>query len=154
MSNISVSKDAYGVLTLFTTAGKTVGVAPVPCFPWRDVNVYISVRDGQGKELVLIHDLTSLDESSQQALKSSLLETSFMLNIKKVISIDTEFEIRSWRVETEQGDFQFQTRLDEWPQKINGHGLFIRDVAGNILSISDVNGMDEHSQRVLWPYMD
>ena len=57
----------------------------------------------QGQEITLIKNLRSLDDESRTAVETALSESAFIMDIEKIISIETEYEIRNWQVITRQG---------------------------------------------------
>jgi len=154
MKNLHIRQTADGGLNVSINKDNPVNVIPSRCFPWSRNNQYISLRDYQGEEIAMIKNLRLLDDESRTAVESALTESAFIMEIEKIIAIDTEFEIRNWRVITRQGPYTFQTKLDEWPQKMNANGLFIRDVAGNLFLIEDIAGLDDTSRQQIWPFID
>jgi hypothetical protein len=122
------------------------------CFPWSDPKRYISLRDNDGEEVALLTDLSTLDKASRDALETALKSSGFVLEIIGVISIEEDFEIRSWHVRTRQGDRRFQTKLDEWPYEVPGGGLLIKDVAGDLYYVDNPDHMDERSRRLFWAF--
>jgi len=154
MKNIQISQTADGGLNISINQQHPVNVIPSRCFPWSKNNQYISLRTFQGEEITLIKNLSLLDDESRMAIESALSEFAFIMEIEKIITIETEFEIRNWQVITRQGPYNFQTKLDEWPQKMNTNGLFIRDVAGNLFQIDNIASLDASSRQKIWPYVD
>lgn len=124
------------------------------CFPWSAPERHISLRGDEDHEVVMIDDMDQLDDDSRAALQDALDETSFVFEVIGVDSMDTVFEIRNWQVRTRQGPMTFQTRLDAWPRQTPGGGMLFRDVSGNLFHFIDPHGMDEHSRRVIWAFVD
>ena len=129
-------------------------VKAVRCFPWSYKDCYISLRDDKGQEISLIDNLDRLEQNSRQAIEKALGETDFLFHIQRIDAIETEFEIRNWKVLTQQGGYQFQTKLNEWPQKLKETGYLIKDVAGNLFCIENIQSLDKASQKLLWAYLD
>ena len=76
-----------------------------------------------------------------------------MLRVTEITDVDEEVEIRTWKVQTEQGPRSFQTRLDDWPSEVPGGGIVIRDVAGDLYHIANPDALDEKSRRWLWAFV-
>jgi len=133
--------------------GKDVAVQVSRCFPWSAPNQYVSLRDSDNKEVALIDHLTELDSLSRTAIEKALAEAGFVFVIDNVVAIQADFEIRTWEVITCQGPRKFQTKLDDWPLALPGGGLLIRDVAGDLFFIDDVDKMDGKSQKLLWAFI-
>ena len=124
------------------------------CFPWSDPARFVSLRDKDDDEVALIREPSSLDDASREVLEQALTEAGFVLRVVKVYEVEEEVEIRTWKVETEQGPRSFQTRLDDWPRDLPGGGLLIRDVADDLYHIADRDGLDDKSKKLLWAFAD
>ena len=124
------------------------------CFPWSEPGRFLSLRDADEEEVALVRSAAELDPASRKVLEDALVEVGFVLEIERVLAIEEEIEIRSWRVETRQGVRSFQTPRDEWPRQVPGAGLLIRDVAGDLFYIPEPDRLDSKSRKVLWPYVD
>ena len=114
----------------------------------------LSLRDGDDEEVALIRDLAELGPDSRHALAESLIEASFVLQVEGVEEVEEEIEIRSFRVRTRQGVRSFQTLRDEWPRRMPGGGVLMRDVAGDLYFIPSPASLDEKSRKLLWAYLD
>jgi hypothetical protein len=124
------------------------------CFPWSRPTQYVSLRDDDENEFALIRDSSELDPDSRDVLERALAEAGFLLRIVRVLEIDEEVEIRSWKVETHHGPRTFQTRLDDWPREVPGGGLVIRDVAGDLYHVPAAGRLDKRSRDLLWAFVD
>lgn len=134
--------------------GDTRSVRVHRCFPWSEPGQYLSLRDPENREFALVTDVRELKAESRKALEEALVEAGFVLEVTGIHDVDEEVEIRTWKVETEQGPRSFQTRLDDWPWEVPGGGVVIRDVSGDLYHVSDPESLDEKSQRWLWAFVD
>lgn len=123
------------------------------CFPWSEPGQFLSLRDEDDQEMVMITSLDALEPASRHALEGALLEAGFVLRVTEITDVDEEVEIRTWKVQTEQGPRSFQTRLDDWPSEVPGGGIVIRDVAGDLYHIANPDALDEKSRRWLWAFV-
>jgi hypothetical protein len=123
-------------------------------FPWSEPGRFISLRDAGDREFALVADPDELDAESRRALEAALAAAGFVFVVTAVQEIEEEVEIRSWRVVTRQGSRVLQTRLDDWPRPLPGGGLLIRDVAGDLYRIDDLETLDGRSRELLWAYVD
>jgi len=123
------------------------------CFPWSEPGRFLSLRDTENRELAMVANLNDLTPSSREALEGALLEAGFVLRVRRILDVDEEVEIRTWKVETEQGPRTFQTRLDDWPWEVPGGGIVIRDVAGDLYHVADPGALDEKSREWLWAFV-
>ncbi len=124
------------------------------CFPWSDPSKQVSLRDVEEEEFALVPDPADLDATSREALELSLAEAGFVLEITRVDECEEEVEIRTWKVQTRQGERSFQTRRDDWPLPVPGGGLLIRDVAGDLFLVREPDKLDKHSRALLWAFVD
>jgi hypothetical protein len=124
------------------------------CFPWSEPDQFLSLRDQENQEVAMVIRLDDLESQSRKALADSLLEAGFVLRITRILEVDEEVEIRTWKVETEQGSRSFQTKLDDWPWEVPGGGIVIRDVAGDLYYVADPESLDEKSRTWLWAFVD
>jgi len=124
------------------------------CFPWSEPQRFLSLRDHADDEFALIESLDDLEAGSRAALETALVEASFVLEVTRIVDVDEEVEIRTWKVETRQGARSFQTRLDDWPSDVPGGGILIRDVAGDLYHVRSPESMDAPSRRWLWAFVD
>ena len=129
-------------------------VRPCRLFPWSQPGEYVSLRDVDDEELALVRSADQLDDDSRGALEVSLAEAGFVMEIERILSVDEEIEIRTFRVETTQGPRTFQTERDEWPRQLEGGGLLMRDVAGDLYAIRDPSRLDAVSHKLLWVFLD
>jgi hypothetical protein len=132
----------------------SVAVDLVRCFPWTEPHRYLSLRDESGAERGFITSLEELDPASRRAAEATLARSSFVLEITAIHSVEEDFELRSWRVETAHGPRTFQTPLDGWPRELEAGGLVIEDVYGDLFRIPDPERLDTKSKRLLWAFVD
>jgi hypothetical protein len=124
------------------------------CFPWSEPDRYFSLKDVEGKELLLVRELSELDLSSCEALRGALREAGFLFEIERIDSIKEELQLRVWKVRTRQGVRQFQTELESWPRKLPGGAILIKDISGDLFCIRNIGALNEKSQDLIWPFID
>lgn len=144
-----LKRTASGALALVRN-GKTTPVQVRRCFPWRQPDRYVSLCDKEGKELVLVHEPDRLDAASQVVLDEELALAGFTLRIRRILELDEEIELRTWKVDVGTDVRCFQTELDEWPRTLPGGRVVIKDVSGDLYSIENPNELDAKSKRLLW----
>lgn len=122
-------------------------------FPWSSTSEHVSLRDDDDREVALVADAGDLEPRSGAALDGAMDVTAFVLEVRSILEIEEEVEIRVWRVETRQGTRTFQTRLDDWPWEVPGGGWLIRDVAGDLYRLPGIETLDERSRELLWGFV-
>lgn len=139
---------------LWLLGAPTVAVKPVRCFPWSAPTEHVSLRDIEDVEHAYVRDAWELDAGSRAALVTALEHAGLVLEIIGVDAVDEDQEIRCYRVRTRQGPRRFQTRLETWPRPVPGGGLLIEDVAGDLFWIRELRDLDDHTQKLMWAYVD
>jgi hypothetical protein len=124
------------------------------CFPWSEPGHFISLRDADDEEFALVTDPAELSSATRAVLEDALAEAGFIFDMKAVLELEEEVELRNWRVNTTQGPRRFQTRLDDWPRKLPDGGLLIRDVTGDFYRVNDPARLDRKSRALLWAFVD
>jgi Domain of unknown function (DUF1854) len=122
-------------------------------FPWSEPGRYISLRDSEGKELILIEDLAVIDPHQRQLIESALAATSFIPRIVAVREVDVRFGHQQWRVVTDRGpiDFRVQEREDI---RFLADGRFrIKDADGNVYELPRLTDLDAESRRAVEPLL-
>jgi Domain of unknown function (DUF1854) len=124
------------------------------CFPWSHPDRYIALQTAENEELAFVSDPDELEATSRAALRQALTEAAFVFQIEKVHSIQEDFELRCFVVQTPQGRRAFQTALDAWPRETSDGGLLIEDVAGDLFRIDDADALDPKSRELIWELVD
>ena len=124
------------------------------CFPWSQPTRFLSLRDADDEEVALVSQPADLDLASRKVLEEALVEVGFVLEVERILEIEEEIEIRTWKVHTRSGVRSFQTPRDDWPREVPGGGLLVRDVAGDLYYVRDAERLDARSQRLLWAFVD
>jgi hypothetical protein len=137
-----------------TRNGEAQPVRVHRCFPWSEPGRFLSLRDADNEEFVLVPSVEALEPESRRVLEAAVAEAGFVLDVVRIVDVDEEVEIRTWKVETRQGHRTFQTKLDDWPMTVPGGGIVIRDVAGDLYHVRDPLGMDAASRKWLWAFVD
>ncbi|MCH2154404.1 MAG: DUF1854 domain-containing protein [Opitutales bacterium] len=153
-STLQLELCATGRLGMRDEAGKLKAVNVSPCFPWSHPESFISLRDDDNKELGFIDDLDALDPTSKALVSDALSPTKFTFEITEIRKIDRDFELRTWRVETNRGPRSFQTMLDSHPRVLPDGTVLIKDLAGDLYQINDPQSLDRRSRHRLSIYID
>ncbi len=118
----------------------------VRCFPWSVAEQYISIRNPNGEEVFLLHNLEDLAEASLVLLRDELDQIDFVPRITKVYFIDDTFDVSIWRVDTNRGPIEFQVKHDEDVRLLDHARVVIRDHRGMLFEIPSLGGLDEVSR--------
>lgn len=122
------------------------------CFPWSLPEAYVSIRSKDGKEICLLSDLAQLDAISRSVIEKELHDKVFNPRILRVLEARREFDVTSFRVETDRGEVTFQIRSREDVRALSPTRALFRDVDGNTYELPDVGSLDPVSRRHVMDY--
>ncbi len=109
---LSVERNASGQIVV-KLAGRDEPIVDAKiarCFPWSLPEAYVSIRDGDGKEVALLETLDSLDDASRQITERELADKVFNPKITKILGFHHEFGMTSITAETDRGEVTFQIK--------------------------------------------
>ena len=143
----TVDMDVYG--------GETVKeLTPKRLFPMTGENMYISLLDGDGKEVAIIRNLDTLMPESKKAVEEALGEYYFMPKITAINGLEDKFGILRLDVQTDKGRVSFDIKNRHYDiKKIYGNRILIRDRDDNRYEIPDCDALDKRSLKLLYPYI-
>ncbi len=146
-----ISRDHAGKLTVHL-AGEDEAIVDARvarCFPWSLPDGYISIRDSDGREIVLLDSLSELDDESRDIVACELHHKVFRPKITRVFSCRTEFGVTSISVDTDRGPVIFQLGSRDDVRLLSPTRALFRDVDGNTYELPDTEAIDADSQRKL-----
>ncbi|HEX4794301.1 MAG TPA: DUF1854 domain-containing protein [Humisphaera sp.] len=148
----NLTPDAQGRLTL-TRPGEEdkSDVRLRRAFPWSGPGRHVSVRDAEGKELLLIDDLLSLPEVLRQTIERWLEDTSLTPRITSIQHLDVRFGYQQWNVTTDRGPIEFRVQEREDIRFLPDGRFRIKDADGNVYEMPRVDELDEPSRRAIEP---
>ena len=129
-----------------------VGAQVARCFPWSLPETHISVRDADGKEVVLLESLDDLPDQARGVVEEELRDKVFNPKILRIANMKEEFGITSVTAETDRGEVTFQIRGHENIRRLSPVRALFRDVDGNTYDLPDITALDAASQRHLQQY--
>ncbi len=150
-----ISCDDAGKLTVHM-AGEAEPIANASvarCFPWSLPEGYISVRDSEGREVVLLDSLADLDDESRQVVAEELRHKVFRPQIVRVFSCRTEFGVTSIAAQTDRGEVTFQIASRDDVRLLSATRAIFRDVDGNTYELPDADELDADSRRRLHSFL-
>ncbi len=122
------------------------------CFPWSLPESLISLRDKDGKELVLLETLEGLSAEARELIEKELRDKIFAPKIQRILSFRERFGITTVKAETDRGEVTFQLRHREDIRALSPTRCILKDVDGNMYEVPDVTLLDPASQRQLGTY--
>jgi hypothetical protein len=154
MRTFGLQHDPWGRLVLIDAEGaRYTGVEPVRGFPISDPQHWISIVDGEGRELVCVEDLTSLPVATRKLLEDELARREFVPLIERIVSISTGAEPSEWNVQTDRGPTCFLLKSEDDIRRLGPYRLLIIDDHGIRYSIPDFRSLDAASRKSLERYV-
>lgn len=114
-------------------------------FPYEFRYEYISVLDGDEREIGMIRDI-ALFPALEEVLRAELDRRYYTLKINKINYFKERYGFSYWKTETDRGPADF-TLKDTYRSiyKIGASHIAITDVDGNRYEIDDVHALDKKS---------
>lgn len=145
-----LTEDETGQLTL-----QRPGMDDVPdvrirrAFPWSQPSRYISIRSAEGKELLLIDDLASLEATLRQRIERWLDSYSFIPRITSIEEMDMRFGYQQWKVQTDRGQAEFRVQEREDVRFMPDGRFSVKDADGSVYELARLDQLDERSRRAI-----
>jgi len=150
LSEMTFERDAWGRLVMKSANGVShQGVEPVRCFPLSDPQKSIALLDAEGKEILTLPNLDSLNPSARQLLEVELTARDFAPVIQKVVSANNPSPPCRWVVKTDRGETQFELESEDDIRKLGPHRIMIADSNGLRYMIPDLRQLDSASKRIV-----
>ena len=154
--NARITRTDMALVTLTLTDGRTFeNLEPRRLFPVTNVQKYITLLDGDEREVALIRDLADLDEASREALEACFGEFYRVPLITRILEIRARFGSLTFTVETNCGGpvtFRIRNRHSDVKMLRSGRVL-VCDANDNRYVIPSLGALDKSSQRLLFPYL-
>ncbi|MEA2710651.1 MAG: hypothetical protein QOF78_3252 [Phycisphaerales bacterium] len=144
--------DAQNKLTLKRAGADDVHDVRIRrAFPWSNAQQFVSIRNSEGKELILIDDVAALAPRVREAIDQYLAATVLIPRIESIVAIDVRFGFQEWRVNTDRGPAAFRVQEREDIRFLPDGRYSIKDADGNIYELPPRKELDDHSRKALGP---
>ena len=111
---------------------------------------YICLLDEKNEVICTVEDPIVLDAASQRMIKEEIEQRYMTAIIKRVDSLNSEFGVSYWEVQTDRGNREFVVRnVSENAQWITDRRLLLLDVDGNRFEISNLEVLDKKSRALI-----
>lgn len=124
-------------------------------FPLSQPDGWVALRDGDGKEIGLLHGLDGLDAESRCLVEEDLRLRYFTPQVTQILDLRDELTGgRSggvvWELMTDRGPARLHMpNTNEHIQVLGGGRLLLSDRAGQRFEIADLSRLDAGSRRLL-----
>lgn len=147
--------DLYRVRLTMKNGAVYEDLEPRRLFPITNQTMFITLLDGNEREVAFVRDFAELDEASCQALKDCFSEFYMIPKIQRLIDCEDKFGSLKWTVETDHGRIGFRIRNRHSDIKRLGrlNRIIVRDTDDNRYEIPDCTALDSHSLHLLFSYL-
>lgn len=150
MEDFQLSKDAQNRLVLRRPGHEDVtDVLVRRAFPWSNPQQHVSIRNSEGKEVLLIEEIDTLPAEQRAVVTEALGASVFVPRIQRVDSVDVSFGYQKWHVQTDRGPTEFRVQEREDIRFLPDGRFSIKDADGNVYEMPPLEQMDEASQRAV-----
>jgi hypothetical protein len=130
-----------------------VGVIPIRAFPISDPEHWVSLCDGEGREIECIPDLSALTKEVRDLLTQALGWREFVPVIRRVVKVSSHLEPAEWEVETDRGSTRFVLKSEDDVRRLGPFSAMIQDAQGIRYRVPDTRLLDAFSRRAVDRYL-
>jgi hypothetical protein len=149
LGSISLQLDSAGRLWMTAPDREKQRVNVRRAFPWSMPDQFISLRDQDGHELLLIESLDRLHVDQRSAVDASLAQSTFIPRIMAVEKITITHGQQTWKITTDRGPIELRVQEREDVRPLTDRRLSVKDADGNVYEIEDLTALDSQSQAEL-----
>ena len=124
-------------------------VVPVRAFPLTQPWQHIGLCDKDENEVGMIEDVKQLNKKHQDVLEEELEKCYFMPTITKIHSLESQFGVTQWEVETDRGPANFGLRSRYDITSLEDDRIVMKDVDGARYEIVNYHRLDPKSIALL-----
>lgn len=122
-------------------------------FPWSKPGEFVSIRNAEGKEVLLIEKIDALPANVRTVIQRWLNTHSFIPKIQRIDSVDVRFGYQQWQVHTDRGPAEFRVQEREDIRFLQDGRFSVKDADGNIYEMPRLDQLDSHSRSALEPLL-
>ena len=146
--------DDLGRLTLRRPGqDDVVDVRPRRAFPWSMPDRYISLRSSDGKEVLLIENVSEAPPLPRQIIARWLEQSTFIPRITRVHEVDVRFGYQQWKVDTDRGPAEFRVQEREDIRFLPDGRFSVKDADGNVYELARLDKLDDASRLAVEPLL-
>lgn len=128
---------------------EVAGVRIRRAFPWSKPNEFVSIRSAEGKELIMVEDVSRLRPEVAAKVQQALDSGTLIPVIRQITELVNEFGHQQWTVETDRGRRSFRVAEKEDLRFLPDGRFTVRDADGNLYLIPRIEQLDPVSGKYL-----
>jgi hypothetical protein len=149
-ADFELQEDARGALTLKRPGHEDVANVRIRrAFPWSNPSRHVSIRSSDGKEILLIDEVSQLPQAQRTLIEEHLRRSTFIPRITRILECDTRFGHQNWRVHTDAGPTEFRVQEREDIRFLPDGRFTVKDVDGNLYELPRLTELDDQSRRAV-----
>lgn len=154
-NSVKFTLSSFCQVTATLFSGEVIEeLEPRRLFPLSGPDEYISLLDGEGKERMIVRNLSSLDAESADAVRECLTERYRLPQIESFDDCFDKFGQLVFTVRTNFGETSFTVKNRHSDIKLlYGKRIMIKDGSDNRYEVSDLNALDKRSVRIISSYL-
>ncbi len=148
---IRLFKEPHWVLRMTIEGDRSyLRVKIVRAAPLTQPDRYFCFLDAKDEVICMVTQLEELHSSCHPLIHEELSRRYLMAQIQKIHSIQNEYGVTYWDVDTDRGRREFVAKsVSENAQWLNDRRLIIFDVDGNRFEVVDMTTLDRRSHGLL-----
>ena len=145
------SDPSDSLVRLTLTGDRSWRDVRVACaFPFSNPSNYIGLRDSDDKDIGMLTTLNGLDVQSQAIIEDELERRYFTPKVQRVLTVEEQFGVVTWEVETNRGIRRFLVRnLRDNAFPLGPNRVMMTDTDGNRFEFPDVRSLGPKAYAVL-----
>ena len=130
------------------------GLEPRRLFPLSGPDEYISLLDGEGKERMIIRNVSALDPDIAHVIRQCLSEYYRIPQILSFDGCEDKYGVLKFTVDTTYGRTTFDVKNRHSDIKLlYGKRIMIKDSSDNRYEVPDMNTLDRRSLALISTYL-
>ena len=119
-------------------------------FPFSDPDKYVGLRDSDDKDIGVLTTLHGLDRDSRAIIDEELERRYFTPKVQRVLTVEEQFGVVTWEVETDRGTRRFLVRnLRDNAFPLGPNRVMMTDTDGNRYEFPDARTLGPKAYAVL-----
>ena len=119
-------------------------------FPLGLPNKWIGLRDGKDNDIGVLETLDGMEPESMKIITKEMERRYFIPRVVKVLSVEEEFGLVTWQVETDKGAKTYLIQdLRGSTQSLSSNRVLMTDREGNRFEFPDLSRLDSKSLQLL-----
>lgn len=155
IADFSLERNVWGQLVLSLPDGRRLeGIEVVRAFPISAPGEYLSICNGEGREVMCIEDPSALPPRLLEMLDEEVARREFVPVVVRIEEVLADANPSQWRIVTDCGPTTFLVEDgDHDVRRLGPNRILLVDTHGIRYLIPDTLALDAHSRRILDRYL-